>query len=140
MAVKAQRTIPADPKRVWRTLTSREGMKAYLMGADVETDWQVGHPITLRGEMGGKPYEDHGEVRSFDPERRLSYTHESGSAPGQTHLVTFELQPTVEGATQVTVTQSPEAGVDPAAEEKARPQYEKAWWTMLEALDKAVAS
>ena len=138
--VKAQRTIPADPERVWRTLTSAEGMKAYMMGADVRTDWQVGHPITMRGEFGGKPFEDHGEVRSFEPGKRLSYTHESSGAPGRAHLVTFELEPTGGGSTQVTVTQAPEAGVDPAAEEKARPQYEKTWWTMLEALDKAVAA
>ena len=137
---KASRTIPADPKRVWRTLTSREGMKAFMMGADVETDWRVGHPITMRGEFNGKRFEDRGEVRSFEPERRLSYTHESSSAPGQVHLVTFELAPADEDATQVTVTQAPAKGIDPQAEEKARPQYEKTWWTMLEALDKAVAS
>ena len=140
MTVKAQRTIPADSERVWRTLTSREGMKAYMMGADVQTDWQVGHPITMRGEFNGKAFADCGEVKSFEPKRRLSYTHESSAAPGQAHLVTFELEPTLEGATKVTVTQAPEAGVDQAAEEKARPQYEKTWWSMLEALDKAVGA
>ena len=141
MSATASRVIPAAPEDVWETLTSREGMKAYMMGADVETDWQVGHPITLRGEVGGKSFEDHGEVRSFEPAKRLSYTHESSSAPGKVHLVTFELAPVDEGdATQVTVTQAPSEGIDPQAEEKALPQYEKTWWTMLEALDKAVAS
>jgi uncharacterized protein YndB with AHSA1/START domain len=139
MTAKAQRTIPADPARVWRTLTSREGMKAYMMGADVETDWKVGHPIVMRGEVRGKAFEDKGEVRSFDPERKLSYTHESSAAPGQVHVVTFELAPADHGATEITVIQEPVKGIDPADEAKAQPQYEKTWWTMLEALDRAIA-
>ncbi|HZZ36749.1 MAG TPA: SRPBCC domain-containing protein, partial [Caulobacteraceae bacterium] len=93
MAATAQvsRVIPADAERVWKTLTSREGMKAYMLGADVDTDWKVGSPITMKGEFNGKPYEDKGEVRSFEPERRLSYTHVSSAAPDAEHLVTFEL-------------------------------------------------
>ena len=78
---QASRVIPAEPGDVWETLTSRDGMKAYMMGADVETDWRVGGPITLHGEVGGKPFEDRGEVRSFDPWRQLSYTHASSVAP-----------------------------------------------------------
>ena len=61
---QASRVIRAKPAAVWETLTSRKGMKAYMMGADVETDWQVGGPITLHVMMKGKTFEDHGEVRS----------------------------------------------------------------------------
>ena len=133
---KVSRTIPADRDKVWKTLTSRQGMKAFMMGADVETDWQVGHPITMRGEFNGKPYEDRGEVRSFEPARRLSYSHASTSAPEQTHLVTFELA-AADGGTEVTVTQVPLSGADAAAEARNRPMYEKTWNTMLEGLEKA---
>ena len=136
---RASRTIPADPERVWDTLTSKAGMKAYMMGADVTTDWQVGHPITMRGEFKGKPFEDRGEVRSFEPGRRLSYTHESAASPGQSHLVTFELAPEAGGVTRVTVTQAPGEGVDAAADAKNQAMYEKTWATMLESLEKAVA-
>ena len=126
------RLIPAAPEAVWRTLTSREGMKAYMMGAEVEADWRVGGKIAMRGEYGGKPFDDHGEVRSFEPGRRLAYTHESSTLPGEAHLVTFDLAPR-DGGTEVTVTQEgdgpPEAG--------ARAMYEKTWATMLESLDKA---
>ena len=101
---KASRVIPAEPADVWETLTSRDGMKAYMMGADVETDWRVGGPITMHGEVGGKPFEDHGEVRSFLPKRRLSYTHASSASPDAAHLVTFELTPRA-GGTEVTVIQ-----------------------------------
>jgi uncharacterized protein YndB with AHSA1/START domain len=135
---RASRTIPADPERVWETLTSKAGMKAYMMGADVETDWQVGHRITMRGQFNGKPFEDQGEVRSFEPVRRLSYTHESSGAPGQSHLVTFELAP-AEGGTRVTVVQAPDKGVDAAADAKNVAMYQKTWAAMLESLEKAVA-
>ena len=127
---QASRTIPASTDRVWETLTSREGMKAYMMGADVETDWQVGHPITMQGEFKGKSFKDTGEVRSFEPGKKLAYTHRSGGDPAAEHLVTFELKPQGD-ATEVVVTQD---GGDAAH----RAEYEKSWAMMLEGLAKAV--
>jgi uncharacterized protein YndB with AHSA1/START domain len=138
MTAQASRIIPATPADVWQALTSREGMKAYMMGADVETDWRVGGPITMRGEFHGKSFEDRGEVRSFEPERRLSYTHVSSAAPDQAHLVTFELRPRGDG-TEVTVTQASAGEAAAASDEKNKAQYEKTWATMLEGLEKAVA-
>jgi uncharacterized protein YndB with AHSA1/START domain len=136
---QASRVIPAEPAEVWETLTSREGMKAYMMGADVQADWRVGGRITMRGEFNGKPYEDSGEVRSFEPRQYLSYTHTSSAAPEQTHVVTIELTPRTTG-TEVTVTQAPGDGVDATADAKNMAQYEKTWAAMLEGLEKAVAN
>ena len=135
---QASRVIPAKPDEVWETLTSRKGMKAYMMGADVETDWRVGGPITLHGKLKGQPYEDHGEVRSFLPRRRLSYTHTSGAAPDATHLVTFELSRR-EGGTEVTVIQENLNGRVLASDLEHRGDYEKTWAKMLEGLEKAIA-
>jgi uncharacterized protein YndB with AHSA1/START domain len=134
---QATRLIPARPAKVWQTLTSAEGMKAYMMGALVETDWRVGGPITMRGEFHGKRFADRGKVRSFVPERRLSYTHTSGAAPGATQLVTFELQPR-EGGTEVTVIQENLDGAARQADARRRAEFEKTWATMLEGLEKAV--
>src|SRR3989442_10144144 len=50
--------------------------RSYL-GAEVETDWQVGSPITFKGDWEGKPYEDKGEILVFEPERKLAYSHRS---------------------------------------------------------------
>lgn len=136
---QVSRFIPAPPGRVWETLTSRKGMKAYMMGADVETDWRVGAPITMRGEFDGKPYEDRGEVRSFEPGRRFSYTHASGSAPDTEHLVTFELEPTAGGA-RVTITQANSDGRVTDADREHKLQYEKTWATMLRGVEEAVAN
>jgi uncharacterized protein YndB with AHSA1/START domain len=127
---QVSRTIPADPDKVWETLTSREGMKAYMMGAEVTTDWNVGSPITMQGEYGGKSFKDTGEVRSFEPARKLAYTHRSGGDPAKEHLVTFELKPQGQ-ATEVVVTQD---GGDAAH----HAEYEKTWAMMLEGLEKAV--
>ena len=136
---QASRVIPADAETVWRTLTSHEGMKAYMMGAQVETDWRVGGPIVMRGEYHGKSFEDRGEVRSFEPRRRFSYTHSSSAAPDQTHLVTFELAP-ADGGTQVTVTQENADGSLTEADTEHRAEFEKTWAAMLEGVAKAATA
>lgn len=133
---QVSRTIPAKADAVWETLTSKAGMKAYMMGADVETDWKVGSPITMKGEMGGKPFEDRGEVRSFEPGKAFSYTHQSGGE-GQTHLVTVEIAPKGE-ATEVTITQANADGSVSDADREHKAQYEKTWAAMLEGVEKAV--
>ena len=134
---KVSRVIPANAAEVWETLTSRDGMKAYMMGADVETDWRVGGQITLHGEYNGKPFEDHGEVRSFEPWKRLSYTHTSSMAPDETHVVTVEIEPRDDG-TEVIVTQENADGSVRPTDREHRADYEKTWATMLEKLEEAV--
>src|SRR5437868_459322 len=67
--------INAPGGEVWRSLTDPATIKEYYLGADVQTDWQVGSPITFKGEWDGKPYEDKGEILVFEPERKLAYSH-----------------------------------------------------------------
>lgn len=134
---QVSRVIPAKAERVWRTLTSRQGMKAYMMGADVETSWKVGSPIIMKGEFDGKPYQDQGEVRSFEPEKKLSYTHVSAAAPEAEHLVTVELLPQGD-QTEVRITQANTDGRVTEADREHKAQYEKTWAMMLEDLEEAV--
>lgn len=136
---QVSRVIPAKADEVWETLTSKDGMKAYMMGADVQTDWKVGSPITMKGEFNGKSYEDKGEVRSFEPGRRFSYTHVSSAAPDTEHLVTFELAPRGDG-TEVTIIQENADGRVTDADREHKAQYEKTWAAMLEGVEKAVAN
>ena len=137
-AAQASRIIAAKPADIWQTLTSGKKVKACMIGADVETDWRVGGPITLRGEINGERFEDTGEVRSFLPERRLSYTHPTSAAAGRTQLVTIELQR--RGAeTEVTVIQENLTGVPQPADTERWAEFEKTWAQMLEGLEKAVA-
>ena len=66
--------IHARPEEVWTALTDPELIARYMFGSKVETDWQPGSPIVWKGEYEGKPYEDKGEVRAVDPQRRLEVT------------------------------------------------------------------
>ena len=118
-------------------------IKTFFFGADVETDWKVGSPVRIKGEMKGKAYEDKGEVRSFDPERRLAFSHFSPSTgqsdtPENYHLVTYELEPEGE-RTRVTLTQSNLTGGVKDSDLENRAEYEKNWAMVLDGLEKAVA-
>ena len=135
---QASRVIPANKAEVWETLTSREGMKAYMMGAEVEAVWRVGGPIVMRGESNGRQFEDRGEVRSFEPRQHLSYTHTSSAAPDRTHLVTIELAPQQAG-TEVTVTQENADGSVSEGDKARQADHEKTWAKILEKLAEAVA-
>jgi uncharacterized protein YndB with AHSA1/START domain len=136
------RTIDARPDEVWAAITTPERLKAFFFGAKVESDWKVGSAITFEGEHEGKRYKDKGEIRSFEPGRRLEYSHWSplGGQPDRPenyHLLTWKLEPAGE-ATKVTLTQANlEGGVTPS-DEKMRPQFEKNWAAVLDGLAKAV--
>ena len=60
--VTAEATVDIDAPRtdVWRSLTEPERIKEYYLGADVQTDWQVGSPITR----------DPCQLASIQPRRR----------------------------------------------------------------------
>jgi uncharacterized protein YndB with AHSA1/START domain len=128
--------IAATPDRVWRALTDPAQIKEYMMGAEVDTDWQVGSPIAWRGEFNGKRYEDRGEVVEFSPTRRLVVTHFSPLSgdedrPENYHHVAYELTDVADG-THVALRQDGNAS-DEEAEHSAR-----TWTMMLEGLKKVV--
>jgi uncharacterized protein YndB with AHSA1/START domain len=132
--------IDAPPSEVWRSLTDPARLKQYYLGAEVETDWQVGSPITFKGEWDGKPYEDKGEILVFEPERKLAYSHFSPmggkpDVPENYHVVDVTLDER-EGATQVTLRQSNLEGGATDEDRANRDDYEKNWKQMLEGLKK----
>jgi len=123
--------IDADADTVWAALTDPTLIKRYMMGADVATDWQVGHPITWSGNYQGKAYEDKGVVQVVEPARRLSVTHWSPLSrledkPENYHTVTYDLVP-AGVRTKLTLTQENLTGVSP--EQSARN-----WQPMLDGL------
>lgn len=90
--------INAEPAKVWRTLLDPKAVKEYMLGADVDTDWKVGSPISWKGEWDGHPYEDTGKVLAIEPEKMLQYDHFSGASgqkdiPENHRTVTVKLEP-----------------------------------------------
>ena len=140
--VTAEATVDIDAPRseVWRSLTDPETIKEYYLGAEVQTDWQVGSSITFKGERKGKPYEDKGEILVFEPERKLAYSHFSPmggkpDAPENYHVVDVTLDER-EGTTHVTLRQSNLKGGATDEDRANRDDYEKNWKQMLDGLKK----
>ena len=113
--------------RVWKALLDPVDIGKYMMGAEVKTDWQEGSPITWKGELQGKPFEDHGRVLIVREPDLLKYSHTSPD--GSEHTVTIELKETA-GATHIRLTQ------DNNPTEKAKEHAEANWTLMLDGLKK----
>ena len=128
----AQIEIEAAPERVWDALTDPEQVKEYMFGAEVDSDFRPGSPITWRGEWEGKSFEDKGEVLAAEPGRLLEVTHFSSMSgkddrPENYHRVRYELS-AIDGRTSVELSQDGNSYAE-AAEHSA-----KNWQAMLDGL------
>jgi uncharacterized protein YndB with AHSA1/START domain len=124
--------VDASPEEVWSALTDPAKIADWMSGSTVETDWQVGSPITRQGEYDGRAYEDKGEVLVHDEPEKLSMTHYSPmmgqpDVPESYHTLVYTLTPSGEGTT-VGLTQD---GCD--TEEQAE-QFSANWQQMLDGL------
>jgi len=126
----AETEISAAPAQVWAALTDPEAISAFMFGARVETDWQVGGPITWTGEYDGKAFTDRGEVLQADAPERLRLSHYSPLSgqpdePESYHTLDYRLSSTDAG-THLTLDQD---GND--SEEQAE-QFAANWQGMLD--------
>jgi len=140
---QVSRTIEAPPEKVWETLTSADPSHAFFMGATVDSDFQVGSPITFSGVHEGKSFEDRGQVLAAEPNRRLSFSHFSPMSgapdtPDNYRTVTFELRRAGQ-ATEVVLTQANLTGGVSDADRENRAKFEKNWTEVLDGLSKAVS-
>lgn len=94
-------TIDTTKAKVWTSLTDPETMATWLgepeMQIDVQTDWQVGCPIFIRG-FHHIPFENKGVVLHYDAEVRLAYSHLSSISrladePTSYSILEFSLAP-----------------------------------------------
>jgi uncharacterized protein YndB with AHSA1/START domain len=136
LTAKSNTVIKAEPARVWAALTDPELVSQAFFGATVDTDWQVGSPITFSGEWQGRSFQDKGEVVRVEPYRLLRFTHFSPlsgqpDVPENYHTVTFELTPR-DGGTEVTLSQSN------AASEDERKHSEENWAQVLGTLKRLI--
>ena len=128
--------IEAPASRVWTALTEPDQIAAYMFGSRVETDWEVGHPITWNGEWEGKPYQDKGQVLAYDEPERLSVTHFSpltgqDDVPENYHTLVYELDEN-DGVTTVSLSQDNNGSEEEAEHSRAN------WQMMLDGLKKQV--
>ena len=127
---RAQTQVAADRPRVWEALTDPDQVARYMMGTRVETDWQVGSPITWTGEYDGTSFTDKGEILQVDAPERLRLTHYSPMTgepdePESYHTLDYRLAPT-EAGTRLTLDQ------DGNASEEQAEQFAGNWQTMLD--------
>ena len=105
-------TIDAPASKVWDTLTNPELMKQWMAETDIDilTDWKVGHPFVIRGNLHGINFENTGIVLQFEPEKVLQYSHLSSLSrlpdrPESFSVIEFRLAPS-EQQTALTLTLS----------------------------------
>src|SRR4030088_3127962 len=89
-------TINAPVDAVWEALTDPALVKQYMHGTNMETSWEVGSPITWKGEWKGEAYEDKGTVLAVEAKKLLKTTHWSPMGGGEDkaenyRTVTYEL-------------------------------------------------
>ena len=135
---RARVEIDAAPEVVWQSLTDPARIGRWMAGTEVSTTWQVGSPITWRGEMNGTAYEDKGEVLAVDEPTLLSMTHYSPLMGGEDepenyHTVTYELSAAGNG-TSVELSQDGNESAEQAE------QFGANWQGMLDALKDTVES
>ena len=135
--VEVETLIEAEAGPVWDALTARKS--AMFMGADVETDWGPGSPISFTGEFEGKAFKDHGEIRDIEDRHRLTFTHYSPTSgkpdvPDSYNLVDVRLEPQGE-RTRVKLSQTPMGGERPDA--KTVEAFRRNWEVMLGGLKTA---
>ena len=99
--------VAQPPERVWAELL-HPGAR-WMLGANVETDFQVGSPVTFEGHFFGRQFQDHGTVLEVDRPRVMRFTHFSPSSgladvPENYHDIRITLEPE-EGGTRLRVEQ-----------------------------------
>jgi uncharacterized protein YndB with AHSA1/START domain len=104
--------INAPISKVWDTLTTPELMKKWMFETEIQiiTDWKVGNPFVIQGNLNGKNFENRGTVLQFEIEKILRYNHLSSlsrlpNKPENYSVVEFRLA-AVKNQTVVTLTLS----------------------------------
>ena len=128
--------IAAAPAKVWRVLTTPGMIPHWMSDEDltVSLEGQAGGAIVISGLLHGMPFENHGTVRAFEPEKSFAYSYWStlsasrlADAPENHTLVSFALTP-ADGGTLLTLTLSD------FAEPAIRPHANLYWGPTLQIL------
>ena len=72
--VRKNIAIKTPVEKVWEVLTKPEFTKIYMFNCEVNTDWQVGSPITWKGNYQGYEAFQKGVVMKYEPGKLIQYT------------------------------------------------------------------
>lgn len=104
--------INAPTSKVWEALTNPELMKKWMSETEIHiiTDWKVGSPFMIRGDLHGIKFENKGTVLRFEPSKVLAYNHLSSISrlpdkPENFSIIEFQLAP-MQDQTSLTLTLS----------------------------------
>jgi uncharacterized protein YndB with AHSA1/START domain len=136
LIANASTAIKAPIMHVWEALTTPSVIKKFMLGTEVQSNWEEGEPISWEGELDGKAYADKGTILKLDPGKILQYSQFSTLSglpdePENYHTITYSLW-AENGRTQVAVSQ------DNNKNDREVEHSEKLWCTMLAALKKQV--
>ena len=109
MISKSSIKIKASASRIWEILVTPEIAKSYFFGAEIETDWKVGSPITFTGEYNGNKYQEKGTLLIVAPNTQLQYSHWSNfdglpDEPENYRTWTFDLEE-MNGMSQLSISE-----------------------------------
>jgi len=136
LVAEVSTNVHAPLEEVWEALVDPATIKHYMFGATVTSSFEVGKPITWKGEFKGKSFEDKGTILRLEPRHLLAYSHFSPlsgerDVPENYHTVVIELSEEG-GGTHVSLKQ------DNNPSEETRLHSEQNWRAVLAGLKKEV--
>jgi uncharacterized protein YndB with AHSA1/START domain len=109
--LKSQQAVSLNttPMHLWEILTQGAYSKQYMYNCVVESDWQVGSPITWKGHYQGYDAFQKGEILEITPLQRIKFTtfdpnYGMEDIPKNYIHVTYQIASTEESTTQLIVT------------------------------------
>lgn len=66
--------INTDAKHLWSVLTKSEFTKEYMFNCSVESNWEIGSPITWQGNYQGYEAFQKGKIIAYEPYRLIKYS------------------------------------------------------------------
>jgi uncharacterized protein YndB with AHSA1/START domain len=108
LTIRKDAALAADPLRVFAALTTPGEIVRFFPYRSAEVDGRVGGALVFRGEFGGQPFADFGQVTAWEPGREFAYTYWSDNhgtpRTPENHLsIRYLMEPGGDGGTRLRV-------------------------------------
>ena len=133
--IEIRRRLPAPVEEVFRWWTEADRLREWMSPVgtvEAEVDLRVGGSLRIVMRGDGRVIDHVGEYVEIDPPRRLVFTWVSAFTGAEPSLVTVELEPEGEGATQLRLVHS-------QLPESIAASHRDGWGAMLDRLSGSLA-